>query len=383
MACYDATVSDVIPDSAALSDGALSALDTPALLVDLDRLDANLQRMAEIARRGSVALRPHAKSHKLPEIGARQLAAGSVGLTVAKLGEAEVFVEHGATDVLVAYPLWGEAKWRRLCELSARARITVAADSDEAVAGLSGVAAASGVTIPVLVEIDCGFERCGVIGPDRALALARRIADSPGLQFAGIMSFAGQSYDERTPAGLDSVARHDADVLLQAARVIRAAGIDVPVVSAGGTPTAQRIAQVDGITEIRPGAYALSDRDQVALGWGTLEDCALTVLATVVSRPTSTRAVIDAGTKTLSSDASFQDDGWGAIAGRPELRLARVTEEHGILDVPHECELPIGTRLRIIPNHCCGTINMHDEVVALRADVVTATWSVAARAKVR
>lgn len=358
-------------------------LDTPAVLVDLDRLDANIARMAAIARDAGVALRPHAKSHKLPQVGARQLDAGAVGLTVAKLGEAEVFVDHGVTDLLLAYPLWGAAKWQRLCELAARARITVAADSHEAIDGLSGVAAASGHEIPVLVEIECGFGRCGVPDADAALALARRIVDAHGVSFAGIMSFAGQSYDAGTELAVEGVARHDADVLGTAARVIRAAGIDVGVVSAGGTPTARRVAEIGGVTEIRPGAYALSDRDQVALGWGTLDDCALTVLTTVVSRPTATRAVVDAGTKTLSSDGSFQDEGWGLVVGRPELRIARLTEEHGILDVPEGTDLPIGTRLRVVPNHCCGTINMHDEVVALRDGDVAETWSVAARAKVR
>jgi D-serine deaminase-like pyridoxal phosphate-dependent protein len=358
-------------------------LDTPAVLVDLDRLDANLERMAAIARGAGVALRPHAKSHKLPQVGARQLQAGAVGLTVAKLGEAEVFVDHGVTDLLLAYPLWGEAKWQRLCELSTRARITLAADSHEVVDGLSAICAANGQEVPVLVEVDCGFQRCGVPDADAALALARRIVDAPGVSFEGIMTFAGQSYDAGTKAAVEGVARHDADVLGAAAEVIRAAGIDVAVVSAGGTPTARRVAEIGGITEIRPGAYALSDRDQVALGWGTLEDCALTVVTTVVSRPTATRAVVDAGTKTLSSDGSFQDDGWGMVVGRPELRIARLTEEHGILVVPEGVDLPIGTRLRVIPNHCCGTINMHDEVVALRDGEVAETWAVAARAKVR
>jgi D-serine deaminase-like pyridoxal phosphate-dependent protein len=369
VACYDATV--------------LDELDTPAVLVDLERLDANIGRMAAIAREAGVALRPHAKSHKLPQVGARQLEAGSVGLTVAKLGEAEVFVDHGVTDLLVAYPLWGDAKWRRLCELSTRARITVAADSHEVVDGLSAVAAAHGHEMPVLVEIDCGFERCGVAGPQAALALARRIVEAPGLSFAGIMSFAGQSYAAGTDAEIDAIARHDADALGDAASVIRGAGIDVGVVSAGGTPTARRMAAMRGITEIRPGAYALSDRDQVALGWGTLDDCALSVLTTVVSRPTATRAVIDAGSKTLSSDGAFQDGCWGVVVGRPELRVVRLTEEHGILELSGSDHLPIGTQLRIIPNHCCGTINMHDEVIALRDGEVAEAWSVAARAKVQ
>jgi D-serine deaminase-like pyridoxal phosphate-dependent protein len=358
-------------------------LDTPSVLIDLNRLEGNIERMAAVARDSGVALRPHAKSHKLPEIAELQLAAGATGLTVAKLGEAEVFVDHGVEDVLVAFPLWGEKKWRTLCDLSERARVSVSLDSHEAVAGLAEVAVAQRSEIPVRVELDTGFGRCGVPGPKEAVALARRIVNTAGVVFDGIMSFAGQSYGQRTHAGIDKVAGHDAELLLRTAKMLRAAGIDVPAVSAGGTPTAQQLAVVPGITEIRPGAYALSDRDQAALGWGTLSDCALTVLTTVVSRPTQSRAVIDAGSKTLSSDLSVQDEGWGVVCERPELSIRTITEEHGIVDVPAGAELPIGTRLRVIPNHGCGTINMHDRVVAVRGGDVTDTWRVEARARVQ
>ncbi len=358
-------------------------LDTPAVLVDLDRLEHNIDRMSLIARQAGVALRPHAKSHKLPEVAEMQLAAGAVGLTVAKLGEAEVFVDHGVDDVFIAYPLWGEKKWQRLCELSERARISVSLDSHEAVAGLAGTAAAQGVEIAVRVELDTGFGRCGVRGPEEAVALAQQIASAPGVAFDGIMSFAGQSYEQRTRSGIEGVASHDAALLLETARKIRAAGIEVPAVSAGGTPTARHVATVAGITEIRTGAYALSDRDQAALGWGALGDCALTVLTTVVSRPTETRAVIDAGSKTFSSDHSFQDERWGAVVGHQELSIRAITEEHGIVEVPRGSELAIGTRLRVIPNHCCGTVNMHDQVVAVRGGEVVDTWRVEARARVQ
>lgn len=364
-------------------EAAIAAIDTPAVVIDLERLDGNLRRMAEIARRGRIRLRPHAKSHKLPQLAHRQLALGGTGLTVAKLGEAEVFVDHGIDDILIAYPLWGAAKLRRLCALAKRARISVSADSAVVVAGLAEAAAASGVEIPVLIEIDTGFERCGVAGLEQALALAREVVLAPSLEFAGVMSFAGQSYQQRSSAGIDTVARDDITTLLDVAAGLRRAGLSVPSVSAGSTPTAARVAGVDGITEIRPGAYALSDRDQVALGWGTLEDCAVTVLMTVVSRPTPTRAIVDAGSKALSSDTSVQDGHWGTVVGRPELTFGRMTEEHGMLDVPPGVRLDIGTQLRVIPNHGCGTINMHDEVVAVHGDGTTETWTVAARAKLR
>ena len=358
-------------------------LDTPSVLLDLDRLEVNIARMSAIAREAGVALRPHAKSHKLPQIAELQLTAGAVGLTVAKLGEAEVFVGHGVDDVFVAYPLWGETKWRRLCELSVRARVSVSLDSQEAVVGLGEAASARGLEIPVRVELDTGFQRCGVPDAGAVVALARRIAETPGVAFDGLMSFAGQSYEQRTAAEIDGVANDDAELLLAAAEALRQAGLFVSTVSAGGTPTARQMAAVAGITEIRPGAYALSDRDQAALGWGSTDDCALTVLTTVVSRPSPTRAVIDAGSKTLSSDTSFQDAGFGVDVKRPEVRIRAVTEEHGMLDVPPGLDLPLGERLRVIPNHGCGTINMHDQVVVVSGDQVIDTWSVEARARVQ
>lgn len=358
-------------------------LDTPSVLLDLVRLRRNVERMAAVGLEYGVALRPHAKSHKIPEIADLQLAAGAIGLTVAKLGEAEVFADHGIVDLFIAYPLWGEKKWRRLCELSKRARVSVSLDSPEAVAGLAEVATTHDTEVPVRIELDSGFGRCGLSEPGAVLALARRIATTPGVVFDGVMSFAGQSYEQRTDAGIDAVARHDAKVLLDTAQMLRNAGLVVPVVSAGGTPTARRVAAVPGITEVRAGSYALSDRDQAALGWGTLNDCALTVLTTVVSRPTATRAVIDAGTKTMSSDSSFQDENWGVVPERPELRIRSITEEHAVIDVPDGVELRLGTRLRMIPNHGCGTINMHDCVTVVQEDEVIDRWYVKGRARVQ
>lgn len=358
------------------------AVDSPVALVDLDRLDANVERMAAIARDARVDLRPHGKSHKLPQVARRQIDAGAVGLTVAKLGEAEVFVDGGVEDVLVAFPLWGEAKWRRACELARRVRLAVAVDSRECAEELARRAAELGVVLGARIEVEAGFHRCGVQTPAQAADLAERIAALPALDFEGVMSFAGQSY-EQPIGGASRIARADAAALAAAADAIRARGIEVRTVSAGGTPTVREVARLDGITEIRPGAYAFSDRDQVAHGWGSLEDCALTIAATVVSRPVPERAVTDAGTKALSSDAASQATGWGAVVGRPDLAIDRLTEEHGIIDVPAGVELPLGTQLRIVPNHGCGTLNMHDEVVVHRGGDVLGTWRVAARGKLR
>jgi len=361
----------------------LDDLDTPSVVVDLDRMERNIARMAAIARVAGVALRPHAKTHKIPRIGHRQLAAGSVGLTVAKLGEAEVFVDGGITDLFIAYPLWGEAKWERLCRLAARADLRVTADSYEVLEGISRTARRHGLCLPVRLEVDSGFGRCGLQSPAEVHALARRMAALRGVRLVGLMGFGGHSYGEGDAEGIRRVGHEEGRQLVDLAARLRADGFDIAEVSAGSTPTAPHVAGVAGITEIRPGTYVFSDRDQVALGWGEWEDCALTLLVTVISRPTATRAIVDGGTKTFSSDGSVAGTGWGAVRGHPEYALAWLTEEHGILKVPASAYLPIGTRLQVIPNHACGALNMHDLVVAARGEQVEEVWPVAARGRVQ
>lgn len=358
-------------------------LDTPRLLLDEERLDRNIDRMARLARRAGVSLRPHAKTHKLLPVAERQLAAGCGGLTVAKLGEAELFARHGIRDLFIAYPVWGAAKWRRLCDLAESAEVRVGADSHEVFAGISAAAAERGLVIPVRIEVDTGFGRCGVQSGDEALALARRIGDLPGVRLAGVMSFGGQTYaaapERRRDAALDDAAR-----LVAVAELLRGNGIDVPEVSVGSTPSAAYVHEMPGVTELRPGTYVFSDRDQAALGWGTLDDCALTAVARVVSRPTPTRAVIDAGTKTLSSDRASAVDGLGEVRGHPEWTIASLSEEHGVLSLPDGARGPaIGDLVEIVPNHACAMLNLHDEVTVVRHGAVLDVWSVEGRGLVR
>jgi D-serine deaminase-like pyridoxal phosphate-dependent protein len=359
-----------------------SRLDTPRLLVDTTRLDRNIRRMAELASAAGVALRPHAKTHKMLQVADRQIAAGCTGLTVAKLGEAELFARHGVDDLLVAYPVWGRSKWQRLCDLAATTTIRVAADSREVFEGISDAASANGVVIRARIEVDTGFGRCGVQTTDEALALAGRVSRLPGLELVGLMSFAGQMYRTRADHRREA-AMQDAGRLVEVADALRADGFEISEVSVGSTPSAMYVGDLAGVTELRPGTYVFSDRDQVGLGWGELDDCALTILATVVSRPTPTRAVIDAGTKTLSSDQASAVDGWGDVRGHPDWRLASLSEEHGVLDVPAEDAPAIGTFVEIIPNHACGALNLHDEVTVVRDGVVEDVWAVAGRGLVR
>ncbi len=363
-------------------------LDTPCLLLDVDRLERNVERMAQLARAAGVKLRPHAKTHKLIEVAERQLAAGAAGLTVAKLGEAELFAgaprpaDNGVPDLLIAFPLWGPAKWERLCRLAARARVRVAADSFEVCAGISGVASRHGLTIPVLIEVDTGLARCGVPTVAAARSLAERLSRLPGVELIGVMSFAGHSY-HAGPVRRSQIAAADAAQLLEVAAALREQGFPITEVSAGSTPLAANLAELEGVTEYRPGTYVFSDRDQTALGWGTLEDCALTAVATIVSRPAPGRAVIDAGTKTLSSDPASNAAGCGAISGHPDWRLATLYEEHGLIDLPTGDDPPIGTVVEVIPNHACGALNLHDWVAVSRDTVVLDWWPVLGRGLVR
>jgi D-serine deaminase-like pyridoxal phosphate-dependent protein len=231
--------------------------------------------------------------------------------------------------------------------------------------------------------VDTGFGRCGVQTTAEARALARRIDGLSGVRLVGLMSFAGQLY------GTEPSQRHEAAIadsirLVEVAEALRADGFHIAEVSVGGTPSAAHVGDMAGVTEMRPGTYVFSDRDQVALGWGTLDDCALTVLATVVSRPTATRAVIDAGTKTLSSDTASAVAGWGDLRGHQAWRLVSLSEEHGVLEVPAGGDgPPIGTRVEIIPNHACGALNLHDRVAVVRGEVVEDWWSVEGRGLVR
>jgi D-serine deaminase-like pyridoxal phosphate-dependent protein len=317
----------------------------------------------------------------MPQVAHRQIAAGAVGLTVAKLGEAEVFVEAGVNDVRLAYPIWGEAKWNRFCDLAERASLSVCADSLEVFEGIARSAAAHGLSIPVLIEVDTGFGRCGVQSEEEAKALAAGLESLKGVELIGVMSFAGQSYGQ--PARVREVALEDCQRLMAIADSLRGAGFGIREVSVGGTPTAKDAAGCPGVTEIRPGTYVFSDRDQVGLGWGTLDGCALTIQATVVSCPRPGRAILDAGTKTLGADAAATAGGFGAVRDHPEWLLSSISEEHGILTIPEGESATIGDRMEVIPNHACGAINMHDFVYAVRGEKVEDRWRVAARGSVQ
>ncbi len=360
----------------------LEALPTPCPVVDLDVLERNLARMAGRAREAGVALRPHAKTHKSPEIAALQRAAGARGLSVAKVGEAEVLVAAGFDDLFVAYPVVGEDKGRRLLRLSGRARLACGVDSLEGARTLSRPFAAAGCRLDVLLKVDVGYGRVGV-PPERALETAQAVASLPGLRLRGVFTHAGQAYAAGSRTELEAIARTEGDRLAATAAALRRAGLPIEEVSVGSTPTAAIAMQVGGVTECRPGNYVFHDGSQLALGSCTTEDCALTVIATVVSVPAADRAVVDAGSKTLSSDPLRpRPGGYGQLLGR-RSRIEGLSEEHGVIGVAAGESFRVGERVRILPNHACVVANLHDQLVGVSGDRVEAVLEVAARGRVR
>ncbi|MGE5413962.1 MAG: alanine racemase [Syntrophomonadaceae bacterium] len=356
-------------------------LPTPAVLVDLDVLEKNVAAMQRRARAAEVALRPHAKTHKSPEIGRMQLAAGARGLTLAKTSEAEVFASVGFDDIFLAYPIVGADKARRLLAISDRVRLTVGVDGIEGAQSLGTVFAEAGRRLRVLLKIDTGFHRVGV-APERAVALATSVAGIPGLELSGVFTHAGHGYAGPTPEDVARIGRSEASLLAETAGALRAAGFRSDEVSVGSTPTAAAAKSGEGVTECRPGTYVFNDRSQVALGSAAEGDCALTVLATVVSVPAPDRAVVDAGSKTLSSDPMRPvPDGFGAVVDA-RTRLTRVSEEHGVMTVAAGERYRVGDRIRILPNHACAVVNLHDALVTVRGGRVEGRITVAARGKV-
>jgi D-serine deaminase-like pyridoxal phosphate-dependent protein len=344
------------------------ALDTPTPLVDLDRVERNLTRMQAYCDRHGLKLRPHIKTHKLPQLARRQIELGAVGITCQKISEALVMAEAGCGDILLSYPIVGAAKIGPLAALARATRLTVGLDNEVALGTVAAAAQEADAEIGVLVEFESGGRRSGVQTPDEALALARRAHGDGPLVFRGLMTY---------PHGPET-----APFVAEARSLFEREGIPIEVVSVGGTPDYGRTHEVPQATELRVGTYVYHDRATVAAGAATLDDCALHVLASVVSRPTPDRAILDAGSKTLSSDrvAPSVGEGYGLILEYPDAVIERLNEEHGIVDLSGCARRPaIGERVRIVPNHVCVVSNLHDAVAVTRDGEVVDTWRVAAR----
>jgi D-serine deaminase-like pyridoxal phosphate-dependent protein len=378
----------------------VAELDTPVFVVDLDVLEQNVSAMADHARQFGVALRPHAKTHKTVEVARLQLDAGAVGLTLAKIGEVEGLLDGRTAagqplllqDVLLAFPIVGREKLGRLLELAQRVRVTVSLDSPDAASQLGEAAAAHGTSIGILVEVDTGGRRCGVLPGQPMLDLARHVAGTPGLTLRGIMTHEGHAYGA-TPETLREISQQAGRVMVELGQTLRADGHEAPVISVGSTPSARHIAEVPGVTEVRPGTYVFQDYNQIRLGVATEAVCAGTVHATVIARPAPDRAVVDAGTKAVAADRGMvggvtpvQQEGYGCVKGQPGWQFARASEEHGVLlrqGDGHADDLRVGDRVELIPNHICPAVNLYDRLVVQRGGVVQGSWVVAARGRNR
>jgi D-serine deaminase-like pyridoxal phosphate-dependent protein len=365
----------------------ISELETPALAIDLGIVERNVHQMADHARRHGVGLRPHAKTHKMAAVAEMQLSAGAVGLTLAKLGEVEALRSTALDDVLLAFPIVGPGKIGRLLELVRRISVTVALDSAEAAAALGAAAMEAGLAVGLLVEIDTGGRRCGVLPGEPAVALARTIAALPGVELRGIMTHEGHVYAATDARELRALSLAAGRTMVETAERVRSEGLDVPVVSVGSTPSARHIAEVAGVTEVRPGTYVFYDYNHIRLGVATVDDCAATVVATVVARPAPDRAVIDAGTKAVAADRFMiraEPEGYGLVKGQPGWFFARASEEHGVLlrnGGESADDLRIGDRVEVIPNHVCPMVNLYDQAVAHRGGEVFGTIPVVARGR--
>jgi D-serine deaminase-like pyridoxal phosphate-dependent protein len=358
---------------------------TPYLLIDGPQMERNILRMADAARENGVALRPHVKTHKIPRIAREQLEAGAAGITVAKLSEAEVMVDGGIEDIFIAYPLVTEAKIRQAVWLGERVRLIVGVDSLEGARRLSE--AAEGRNLEVRLEVDTGLRRTG-IPRDEAVGLAGEIESMGNLDLTGIYTYRGAVLGGSKTLELEKAGLEEGRVMVSLAEQMRERGIRIEDVSVGSTPTAEYVAKVEGVTEIRPGTYVFYDRMQARLGACSLDDCAAVVVCTVVSRPTRDLAIIDGGSKTFATDVApgaepLNLEGYGHIVGYPDAVLERLTEEHGMLSLDEDCDLEVGDTLQIIPNHICSTVNLHDQVYLVGEDGAVEETRVAARGKVR
>ena len=351
-------------------------LDTPVLLIDLDVMESNIKKMADYIRGVDAELRPHAKTHKTPILAHKQMEAGAIGITCAKLGEAEVMVEGGIKDILIANEIVPQQKIARLVNLARHADMMVAVDDPNNVENLSQAAQDKGVNLRILVDVDIGMKRCGVPPGKPALQLAQKVAESRNLIFAGLMGYEGHTV---TIPGFEE-RKHEAEkaltLLLDTKEMVEQSGLEVGIVSGGGTGTYNITGQFPGVTEVQAGSYIFMDGSyrRVLKDF----DCALTVLTTVISRPAKDRAITDAGMKTVTKESGLPE-----VKGMDDVKLAHLSEEHGKLDLSNsDADLKPGDKIELIPSHGCTTINLHDYYFGLRDGKLEAVWSIAGRGKV-
>ena len=357
-------------------------LDTPALLIDLDKMEANIQTMADYFTTVNAMLRPHVKTHKTPIISHKQIAAGAIGVTCAKLGEAEAVIHAGVRDVLIANQVVGSQKIARLINLARHSEIMVAVDNPQNVRDISEAAAAKGVTVRMLIEVNIGMNRCGVEPGKPALELANQIRQSPNLKFEGLMGYEGHTVAKPDLKEREANVQEAMQHLIDTKHYLEKQGVDVSIMSGGGTGTFNITGSIPEMTEVQAGSYVFMDSTYRNVeGVGERFDCSLSVLATVVSRPAPDRVIVDTGLKVLAKEFGMPQP-----IGITGVEMTGLSEEHGTLksvgqvsdtDVP----LTPGDKIEILPTHCCTTVNLHDRYYGIRNGIVESVWDIAARGK--
>jgi D-serine deaminase-like pyridoxal phosphate-dependent protein len=369
----------------------VSDLPTPQIVINRDRLLNNISKVQDLADAAGVSLRPHSKTHKSPIIAKLQIDRGAAGICCAKVGEAEVMAAAGIADIRLAYPI-NPSNAPRLLQLMERASLSIAVDHLGVARAWSEAMRRANRTLDVLVKIDVGFHRCG-IDPDASdvADFVRSVDALPGLRLRGLLSHAGQGYQATSASELSGIAEREAGILTTLAERAARDGIALEEISVGATPTLRYSLRQPGITELRPGNYVYFDRTQLSLGAASIDDCAMTVAATVVSRPAGDRLILDCGSKTLTTDPArgfLPTPGYGAVLA-PDggtiddtLVIERLSEEHAVVRVTGRTALEPGDRVRVLPNHACVVANMVDEVLLVEGDRVIDRVPVAARGRV-
>lgn len=353
-------------------------LDSPSLVVDLDVVLRNVRRMQGVADAAGVKLRPHTKTHKSSFFARMQVEAGASGLTCAKLGEAEVLADAGFDDLLIAFPLIGAHKMERLAALAARLRrVILSLDSLEVAEALSAVGERLGRPLAVYSEIDTGLHRVGRTPGQDAVEFCRALERYPGIRLTGLMSHAGTTWKAESEAEILAFAQQEAKLFADVRESLGRIDLEI---SPGATPIAHLAGQMDGITEMRPGTYIFGDRNLMGLGLTTEAEAAVRVLTTVVSRPAPDRAVIDAGSKSLALDP-YRHGGHGHVVGLPEVEVARLSEEHGVLKLPPDLKLQVGARLQVIPNHVCPVVNLFDRMYGIQGGTLVREIAIEGRGR--
>ena len=366
----------------------IEELDTPVLLVDLDRMERNIARLQALADENAIKLRPHIKTHKVPAIARLQLGAGAKGIACAKIAEAEVFADAGFDDIVVAYPVFGAEKWRRLAELAKRARIGVNVDSLEAVRGTAAAATEAGVTVGIWVDLDTGLHRGGVDHRDleQIKRVAAAAASTAGTELVGLTTHRQIFFAEIADMTPEQAGRDEVHRLVEIADQLRRAGTEVGEISAGGSIVYAGAASAPGITELRAGTYVFCDLMELGLGVATWEQLALTILCTVVSIRQPRGATVDGGSKTFSGDRGLVGSPVAgleglAIAVDRDIHLDRLTEEHGMAVLGEGESVRLGDKIRFYPTHACTAVNLSDQLIGYRGDTVEVVWPVLARGK--